>query len=93
MSKEYIYSLETTPLGLNKKTRLRLPITLVEKAVRFFFSPMERIRHFLKTDSYEVEAVLRKPSTYDHCFTGCPKLPEMEEGFEIDGSTFQVHIH
>lgn len=93
VKEKYLYSIETTPLGLNKTYRLRIPANTVEKAVRFFFAPVERIRRCMKKDTKEVEAVLRGDSKDQYRFVGCPMLPEMEEGFCLDGSTYQVHIH
>lgn len=90
---KHIYSIETTPLGLNKIYRLRIPVNMVEKAVRCFFAPVERIRRCMKKDTKEVEAVLRGDPSDQYRFIGCPMFPEMEEGFCLDGSTYQVHIH
>lgn len=93
VSVQYDYSIETTPLSLNKIFRLRIPVDTVEKAVRFFFAPVERIRRSLKKDTKEVEALLRGDANDQDRFVGCPRFPEMEEGFCLDGSTYQVHIH
>ncbi|EHK47062.1 hypothetical protein TRIATDRAFT_45771 [Trichoderma atroviride IMI 206040] len=90
---KHISSLKTKPLGLNRTFRLRIPIDTVEKAVRFFFSSVERIRRCMKMNTKEVEAVLRGDSSDQYRLVGCPMFPEMEEGFCLDGSTYQVHIH
>ncbi|KAI8627243.1 heterokaryon incompatibility protein-domain-containing protein [Xylariaceae sp. FL1651] len=93
-SQNYYYSLETMPLSLDKKIRLRIAVMRAEKAVRLFFAPLERIRHCMKNDLHEVERILQGDSCNDDsCFIGCPKFPEMEEGFGLDGSTYRVHIH
>jgi hypothetical protein len=92
VSKEYSFSIETTPLGLNKTFRLRIPVATVENAMCFFFAPVERIRRCLKKDSEEIEEILRNWSKDQYRFVGCPMFPEMEEGFCLDGSTYQVHI-
>lgn len=93
VKEKYLYSIETTPLGLNRTFRLRIPVDVVEKAVRFFFAPVERIRRCMKKDTKEIEAVLRGDPSDQYRFIGCPMFPEMEEGFCLDGSTYQVHIH
>jgi len=87
-------SLKMTSFDLNRTTyQLRIPVRLAEKAVRFFFASVEMIRKFMKKDSREVEVILRGGSSDDYCLTGWPHFPAMEEGFSIDGSTHQVHIH
>lgn len=87
-----------TPIDSDYRTKakviqIRVPISKVEEVVRHFFAPVDRIRRTLKKTSREVEEIMREEPKDEYRSIGCPDFPEMEEGFGLDCSTFQVHIH